>query len=215
MPATFSVQKDFNKVLRAAERANDWALRRAGAYVRGIAQHSIGKSKQSSAPGKPPKTRKGLLKKAIIFAVDKKGVNVLIGPSASWIGKIGATHEFGGTEPPKQYKNAKVDSFGNPIKVPGTNWTLGPGGFGPIAFVGVAGTRDAAGKFISQSSSMRYAHLFTMAQVRRAQRIAKEQVPALRFAGKARTYPKRAFMRPALNATQHKIPDFWYQSVRG
>lgn len=201
MPATFSVQKDFNKVLRAAERANDWALRRAGAYVRGIAQHSIGKSKQSSAPGEPPKTRKGLLKKAIIFAVDKKGVNVLIGPSASWIGKIGATHEFGGTESPKQYKNAKVDSFGNPIKVPGTNWKLGPDGHGPIEDLG--------------SGEFRYAKLTFMSQVRRSQKIAMSNFPALRFRGKARTYPKRAFMRPALNATQHKIPDFWYQSVRG
>lgn len=201
MSATFSVQKDFNKVLRAAERANDWALRRAGAYVRGVAQHSIGRSKQSSAPGKPPKTRKGLLKRAIIFAVDKKGVNVIIGPSASWIGKIGSTHEFGGTEPPKQYKNAKVDSVGNPIKVPGTNWTLGPGGFGPIEITG--------------PGSFRYSRLWTMRQVRRAQRIAKENVASIKFAGKARTYPKRAFMRPALNATQSKIPDFWYQSVRG
>lgn len=200
MPATFRIEKEFDKVLRAADRANDWALRRAGAYVRGIAKQSIGISPTPSAPGKPPKSRKGRLKKSILFAVDKKGVNVVIGPSSSWIGKIGSTHEFGGTEPPKKYKNVKVDAGGNPITVPGTNWKLGPGGFGPIEV---------------QGNGFRYARLVHMRQVRRAQRIAKEHVPSLRFAGKARKYPKRAFMRPALNATQDRLPDFWYQSIRG
>lgn len=201
MPMTYRVEQEFDKVIRAAERANDWALRRAGAYVRGIAQRSIGKSKSSSPPGKPPKTRKGMLKRAILFAVDKKGVNVVIGPSSTIIGKIGSTHEFGGTEPAKKAKDGSTDASGRPIKVPGTNWRIGPGGFGPIETLG--------------GKSFRYAHLFTMKQVRRSQRIAMENVDALKFLGKQRKYPRRAFMRPALNATQDRLPDFWYQSVRG
>jgi hypothetical protein len=212
------IEKDFNKVLRAAERSNDLSLRRAGAYVRGVAMKGIKTSKVFSKPGDRPHTRKGRLRKSIIFAVDQKGVNVLIGPHSGVIGKVGATHEFGGTEPAKKLAPGSVDASGRPIKVPGTNWKIGPGGFGPIAFVGVAGTRDKTGRFLSQQSSFRYAHLFSMAQVRRSQAIAEKNIPALAMRGKIRKYPKRAFMRPTLNAIlddRLRIPSFWYASVRG
>ena len=198
------IEKDFDNVLRAAERSNDLSLRRAGAYVRGVAMKGIKTSKVFSKPGDRPHTRKGRLRKSIIFAVDQKGVNVLIGPHSGAIGKVGATHEFGGTEPAKKIAPGSVDAGGRPIKVPKTNWRLGPGGRGPIEDFG-------GGKF-------RYAHLFTMVQVRRSQAIAEKNFPALAMRGKVRNYPKRAFMRPTLNAVLEdrlRIPSFWYASVRG
>lgn len=196
------VENDFDNVLRAAERANDWSLRRAGAYLRGVAAKGIRMSKSASAPGRYPHTRKGRLKKAIVFAVDRKGVNVLIGPSRSWIGKIGATHEFGLTEPAKKIKEGSVDATGRPIKVPGTNWKLGPGGYGPIEDLG-------GGKF-------RYAKLRLMKQVRRAQTIAEANfVVQLAARGKSRTYPRRPFMRPTLNVSLPALPRLWSASVKG
>lgn len=201
MDVKVTVVKEFDKVLRAAEKANDWSLRRAGAYLRGVAMRGIKVSKEPSLPGSRPHTRKGLLKKSIIFAVEQKGVNVLIGPGRSWIGRIGATHEFGGTEPAKKTGEGMLDASGRPIKVPGTNWRLGPGGFGPIEDRGL-------GKF-------RYAQLFTMAQVRRSQRIAEENIKGLKFRGKKRTYPKRAFMRPTLDLSLPTLPQYWTSSVRG
>ena len=213
------IEKDFDKVLRAAERSNDLSLRRAGAYVRGVAMKGIKTSKGFSKPGDRPHTRKGRLRKSIIFAVDQKGVNVLIGPHSGAIGKVGATHEFGGTEeaiPSKERSlrgNARtslLDSGGMPIKVAGTNWILGPGGHGPIEVLG--------------DNDFRYAKLLTFQQIRRAQVIAIRMIsgralgvhPGKYSAGKPkRTYPKRAFMRPTLDLVKDSLPDFWYQSVRG
>lgn len=70
------------------------SLGHAGALVRLIAKRSIKRSPEKSAEGSPPHTRKGLLKRAILFAREKG--RVIIGPSARIAGPAGVPHEFGG-----------------------------------------------------------------------------------------------------------------------
>jgi len=71
---------DSKKVMRSADRATRRVLSRFGAYVRRSAKSSIRKRKRVSAPGQPPSSHTGLLKKFIFFAYDPDEKNVVIGP---------------------------------------------------------------------------------------------------------------------------------------
>ena len=62
------------------------ALRRAGAYVRRAARHKVKTSDNPSPPGSPPHSRAGLLKRSILFGLDKPAQAVVIGPAESVIG---------------------------------------------------------------------------------------------------------------------------------
>lgn len=96
------------KVAAKARKAGIASLSQAGAYIRGIAKKSIKVSPKPSPPGKQPHSRKGRLKRAILFAVEKPRQSVVIGPTATEAGQIGRTHEQGGTEPPKKRAKGKV-----------------------------------------------------------------------------------------------------------
>lgn len=182
------LEKD--KVLKKTRASSIATLGRAGAYIRGIAKKSIKISPQPAPPGKPPRSRKGQLKRAILFAVEKAPGRVVIGPTASDVGRIGRTHEFGGTEPPKKRKARKA------------NWKLVVGGHGPIR-------KGAKGPEVAK--------LNTQAQVDRAKRIAESLPPSQGgpVSKKARKYPPRPFMGPALEVSKARLPKFWANSVRG
>jgi len=68
----------------AVQNAVDRAMRRVhsqfGAYVRRTARFSIRKRKASSAPGSPPSSHTGDLKRRIFFAYEPQRQNVIIGP---------------------------------------------------------------------------------------------------------------------------------------
>jgi hypothetical protein len=179
-----------SKALHKIRAGSIKSLGQAGAYIRGIARRSIKVSPTPSRPGKPPHTRKGRLKNAIVFAVEKAVQDVLIGPNISAVGKIGSSHEFGGTEPPKQSKARR------------TKLKLEVGGYGPI--------RSADGKVF-------VAKLHTDAQVARAQKIVAGLPPAQsgRGATMPRKYPARPFMAPALTISKTRLPAFWANSVKG
>jgi hypothetical protein len=102
--STAKTKFDAKKVLRAARRANIRSIGHAGAYVRKIARHSIRKSSNPSAPGKPPHTRRGQLRRSILYAVDKDRQGVVIGPRESLVGTSATAHEFGG-----QYRGQRYD----------------------------------------------------------------------------------------------------------
>jgi hypothetical protein len=70
-------------------------LRRAGAYVRKAARNRIRRSGQASMPGSPPNTRRGLLKRSLLFGVEKRRQAVVIGPAEKFIGTAMFPHEFG------------------------------------------------------------------------------------------------------------------------
>ena len=95
---------NFQKVQRKAKDANFKSLGHAGAAIRLTARRSIRKGKTQSAPGKPPHTRKGQLKRAIVYAVEKSQERVLIGPEFAVVGPSAMAHEFGGI-----YRGDKYD----------------------------------------------------------------------------------------------------------
>ena len=87
---------DVQKVLRSVKRANIESLGHAGAALRLTARRSIRRSPNPSAPGTPPHTRRGLLRRAIMYAVDKYRQLVVIGPAYGMVGLSATPHEFGG-----------------------------------------------------------------------------------------------------------------------
>ena len=188
--AKVTIKNNGRNVLRKAKAASIMSLGRAGAYIRGIAKKSIKISPLPAPAGKPPHSRKGQLKRAILFAVEKAPGRVVVGPTVTDVGGIGHTHEFGGTEPPKKRKARK------------TNWKLEVGGHGPVR-------KGAKGPEVAK--------LNTQAQVDRAKRIAESLPPSQGgpVSKKARKYPPRPFMGPALEVSKARLPKFWANSVRG
>ena len=92
-----------NAVRDAVKNSSSAPLRRAGAYIRKSARNAVSRSKNSSAPGSPPHTRRGLLKRSILFGVEKHRMTVVIGPAESFIGISMTAHEFGGIYRHRKY----------------------------------------------------------------------------------------------------------------
>ena len=84
------------KLIKKAKEASFKNLGHAGAAIRMTARRSIKKSKGKSQEGTPPNTRKGRLKNAIMYAVEKDKQTVVVGPDAEIAGTSGKAHEFGG-----------------------------------------------------------------------------------------------------------------------
>jgi phage gpG-like protein len=83
----------------ARKRAKDATFRNlnhAAATLRLTAQRSLRKRKTPSAPGQPPSSFTGRLRKSILYAVDRARDYAVIGPSRNLIGPAGAAHERGG-----------------------------------------------------------------------------------------------------------------------
>lgn len=87
---------DKQQVLAKTRAASITSLGHAGAAIRLAARRSIRTRKQASRPGTPPHTRRGQLKRAIAYAVDKRQGVVVIGPERGGVGTSGLAHEFGG-----------------------------------------------------------------------------------------------------------------------
>jgi hypothetical protein len=84
-----------NKVANASEKAIERNLFRSAARVRKFSMASIVRSPVASSAGSPPHTRRGNMRRAIVFDVDKKKQNAVVGPRYSVVGAAGAAHEFG------------------------------------------------------------------------------------------------------------------------
>lgn len=120
---------DKQTVRAKTRQGNITSLGHAGAAIRLTARRSIRTRQKPSPPGTPPHTRRGQLRRAIAYDVDKPRGVVVIGPERGAVGKSGSAHEFGG-------------------------------------------------RYLRQR------------------------------------YPKRAFMGPALEKLEDRLPDFWANSVR-
>jgi hypothetical protein len=92
------IRTEFNsrKITRKAKDANFRSLGHAAASIRLTAKRSIRRSKTESSPGTPPHTRKGQLKKSIVYAVEKQKETAVIGPDIAIVGQSAMAHEFGG-----------------------------------------------------------------------------------------------------------------------
>ncbi|MFH1022127.1 MAG: hypothetical protein V1809_01920 [Planctomycetota bacterium] len=87
---------DTKRVVKAARAGSIQSLGHAGGALRMTARRSIKRSKDSSAEGTPPHTRKGQLRRAILYAVEKDKQTVVVGPDVAIVSTAGMAHEFGG-----------------------------------------------------------------------------------------------------------------------
>jgi hypothetical protein len=184
--------------INAVRNAMNPSLRHAGGLVRKASQRLIRRRRDRtihSAPGSPPYTHTGALKRSILFGFTAI-TSVIIGPAASVIGRIGHTHEFGGVEGPK--RNREGRSIIRLLRI---------GGTGPI---------DA------RDGQLVYARIRTERQLERARRIHEDYMsgamgirrPERRTWYGNRRYPPRPYMRPALLQVRGKLANLWRNSVR-
>ena len=90
------VEFDADGLVARAAKASVDVLRRMGAYIRRAAQSKVRQSRHPSQPGEPPHTRRGALKRGILFGVDRRTNSVVVGPSIRFVGTSMQAHEFGG-----------------------------------------------------------------------------------------------------------------------
>ena len=86
-------------VIHAMDAVTRRALSRFGAFVRQTARHSIHSRDGVSAPGRPPHSHTGLLKRFIFFSYDPGSRSVVIGPArlnGYGQGEAPALLEYGG-----------------------------------------------------------------------------------------------------------------------
>lgn len=91
-----TVRFDARKVRARARKGSIKSLGHAGGAVRLAARRSIRRGPKASAAGRPPHTRKGRLKSAILYSVERRQERVVIGPRYTVAGPSGMAHEFGG-----------------------------------------------------------------------------------------------------------------------
>lgn len=103
MSVKVRIEFDEEKVLSSVKNGGVKALRQAGAYVRKSARNAISRSSKSASPGSPPHTRRGLLKRSILFGVEKSRMAVVIGPARTFVGISMIAHEFGGMYRHRRY----------------------------------------------------------------------------------------------------------------
>jgi len=99
---------DRQAVERAVDKAKRQVLSRAGALVRTAARTSIRPRRGTSAPGQPPYSHVGLLRRLILFGYDRQSDSVVIGPVR--LHKPGsAPHvlEFGGTTIMEEWRGGR------------------------------------------------------------------------------------------------------------
>ena len=182
------------RVKRKVDEGTFRSLAHAGAAVRLIARRNIRQRKTASPPGQPPHTRRGQLRRAILYAVDRKSKSVVIGPSINLISKIGRAHEHGGVE--------------YPAKTRKPNWRIQIGGHGPIP--------NPRGKIQLAKYTASFIKILTPAQLEKVQQFVTELPPQIKLTQvppRRAVYPKRPFMRPALEKLRTRLPTFWRTSV--
>jgi hypothetical protein len=96
MRLRFTWKDETKRVKRAASKGVFKSLGHAAATIRRSALGFISKSKDASRPGQPPHSRRGALKRAVLFKVDKQRETAVIGPRASIVGLSMTAHEYGG-----------------------------------------------------------------------------------------------------------------------
>jgi hypothetical protein len=86
---------DAKKIRRKADQGSFKSLNHAAAAIRLTARRSIRRRKNKSPAGNPPHTRRGQLKRALLYKVEKRRLSAVIGPAYSVVGRSGRAHEFG------------------------------------------------------------------------------------------------------------------------
>ncbi len=90
----FRTEWAIDRVMKDVRLANIDSLGKAGQMLMRVARAMIVTSKKPSRPGTPPHSRRGQLRRAIRYEVERAGV--VVGPTAQMLGIAGTAHEFGG-----------------------------------------------------------------------------------------------------------------------
>lgn len=88
---------DTAAVMASVDKGRRKVLSKMGAYIRTRARSSIRSRKAVSAPGSPPSSHVGTLKKLLYFAYDLQTQSVVVGPVAFGKGEAPGLLEYGGT----------------------------------------------------------------------------------------------------------------------
>ncbi len=99
MTAKLTIIDESPRVIAAVDKANYRNLGHAAASIRKAAMALIQRSPRASKPGEPPHTRKGLLRRAYRYAIERRGTEeevAFVGPLHSVVGPAALPHEFGG-----------------------------------------------------------------------------------------------------------------------
>ncbi len=83
-------------VQRKANQGCFKSLNHAAAAIRITARRSIRRNRKESPVGTPPHTRRGQLKRGLLYNVDRAKLTAVIGPAYTFVGKSGSAHELGG-----------------------------------------------------------------------------------------------------------------------
>lgn len=102
--AKVKTKDETRRVLAKAKQGSFKSLGHAGAAIRLVARRSIRRRKKKSPTGRPPHTRRGQLKRALKYHVERKKPSVVIGPEHAVVGESGKAHEHGGL-----YKGDRYD----------------------------------------------------------------------------------------------------------
>ncbi len=196
MGVTVRTRDYTREVEKAAAETTFKSLQHAGATVRKIARNAIKRRKKPSKPGESPHTRRGQLRRSILYAMDGKK-KVLIGPSINLISRIGAVHEHGLAERVAKGKR-KV------------NWRIEIGGHGPLE-------DERGAKYPWCEVPVKFVKIKTEKQLTRV----KETVAKCDIGMRVRAYnireihyPQRPFMAPALQKVASRLPPMWRSSIK-
>ena len=177
------------KLLRNMDRATAKALKDAGAYLRRVARNSIKSRKKASAPGSPPSnhaTKKAAASlKNILYGFDAARQTVTIGP-------IGF----------RLQRTRGVVSQNRPV--PNVHEF---GGF--VHRVRRAPVRTAKRRAVSSLTPIQKANY----QRKLKNGSIVKPVVSFEFIEENRNYPKRPFMKPALDIVAPKFPSLWTSTV--
>ena len=197
-----------SKITTPAERATKRYYFRAGAFTRGAAKRLVRFRKNpatSSRKGLPPFTHgRRVLKRSVAFSVAPGEGRVLIGPAASWAGRIGELHEFGGSRivkiPPAGFQTKRKYKVGDvgPVSTRkyAKQWRTGRNTYkdldgSPVTFVHLTSQRQAAhANRLRGRLAKKYARVVTA------------------------DYKPRPFMGPALAEVTPQLPAMWASSFK-
>lgn len=103
-------------VQKAMKDASFKNIGHAAASLRKRAIESIKESPFPSRPGRPPRTRQGALRRALVYAVDPSGESAIIGARYSRFSTAAKYHEFGGkrkasTFPPRPFMGPALEEI--------------------------------------------------------------------------------------------------------
>ena len=210
--ATVRIVDTTSNVRRAMRRAAFKNLGHAGASLRIAAQRLIRTRQTYSEPGSPPNTRKGALRRSILYGVEGDHT-VVIGPAAHLISDVARVHEHGGRQRPRAVLKPRES-----LLVAGTNWELHVGGHGPIGnSEGTVYIQFRTNAQVNKSIDyIEHAPDDAFGNTRKARKQAEKRriLAAVREAGGWANYAKRPFMGPTLAQNADRLPRLWANSVQ-